>query len=52
MNDQDIEFRYATARDQETLAALLLETNRHYWGQTDGAEAMTAAAADAMISGC
>ena len=51
MEDQDIEFRFATAEDQSALASLLLESNRHYWGKKDGAEAMTAATADAMISG-
>lgn len=51
MTHEKIEFRFATAEDQNALADLLLESNRHYWGAKDGAEAMTVASADAVISG-
>ncbi|MEM9343294.1 MAG: GNAT family N-acetyltransferase [Pseudomonadota bacterium] len=51
MNSNDIRFRFATAEDQDVLAALMLESNRHYWGEDDNAVDMTAASADAMISG-
>ncbi|MEM8589036.1 MAG: GNAT family N-acetyltransferase [Pseudomonadota bacterium] len=46
-----LEIRFAEAADTSTLAGLMLEANRHYWGAWDGASAMTAASAQAMIAG-
>ncbi|MEM1197978.1 MAG: GNAT family N-acetyltransferase [Pseudomonadota bacterium] len=43
--------RFAKPEDHSVLAELLLTANRHYWGEWDGAEAMTAAAAEAMVTG-
>ncbi|MEO1223086.1 MAG: GNAT family N-acetyltransferase [Pseudomonadota bacterium] len=46
-----LEIRFAKATDVSTLAGLMLESNRHYWGDWDGASAMTSASAQAMIAG-
>ncbi len=43
--------RFAEPDDLPILADLLLTANRHYWGERDGARAMTVAAADAMVTG-
>ncbi|MEX0283549.1 MAG: N-acetyltransferase family protein [Paracoccaceae bacterium] len=47
----DITIRRAEAADQPALAALMLESNRHYWGAWDGAEEMTDTAAQAIVNG-
>lgn len=46
-----MKIRFADPADQSTLAELLLASNRHYWGELDSAASMTAATADALISG-
>lgn len=43
--------RYATRDDFEAVADLLLQSNRHYWGEKDGAEEMTRATAATLVSG-
>lgn len=46
-----LEFRFAEPKDHGALAELMLEANRHYWGEMDGAAEMTSKAADALVSG-
>lgn len=45
------EIRFAERADITVLSGLLLQSNRHYWGETEGAAAMTAKSAEAMIDG-
>lgn len=51
MQNSEIEFRFATVEDRHALAALLLESNRHYWGPTESAKSMTMATAEAIVTG-
>lgn len=51
MSQDQLEIRFADAADLPALSDLLQQANRHYWGETDGAPAMAAASAQAMISG-
>ena len=43
--------RIAGAADLEVVAALLLATNRYYWGPREGAEAATRQAAEDLLGG-
>ncbi|MEM9783902.1 MAG: GNAT family N-acetyltransferase [Pseudomonadota bacterium] len=45
------EFRHAESRDVPVLASLLLEANRHYWGEVEGASEMTSEVARAIVDG-
>lgn len=51
MQSHDLEIRFAEFADASVLAELLLESNHHYWGESSNSVAMTAASAEAMISG-
>lgn len=51
MSETALTIRHATAEDEATLAALMLETNRHYYGENSHAEAMTQEAAKLVFSG-
>ncbi len=42
--------RIAVRQDLDTVASLLLATNRHYWGVRDGAEAASRHAAEALLA--
>ncbi|MEM8598044.1 MAG: GNAT family N-acetyltransferase [Pseudomonadota bacterium] len=55
MNLSEFEFRFAGKQDGAALAELMLEANRYYWGEADGAAEMTSKAADVLVnsrSGC
>ena len=51
MKRSKFEFRFAEVQDSDALAELLLEANRHYWGEADGAAEMTSKAAHALVNG-
>ena len=51
MQSDQLEIRFAEPADVSALADLMLESNRHYWGEWDGAQAMTAKSAEAMVTG-
>ncbi|MEL6226268.1 MAG: GNAT family N-acetyltransferase [Pseudomonadota bacterium] len=51
MTRAEFEFRFAGLQDSSALAELMLEANRHYWGEADGAAEMTSKAADAPVTG-
>ena len=51
MNLSKFEFRFAELQDSDPLAELMLEANRHYWGESDGAAEMTSKAAHALVNG-
>lgn len=55
MDRSEIEFRFATGEDHAVLTELIEEANRHYWGEAQSHEAMSAKTAKALVnnlSGC
>lgn len=51
MEPTRFEFPFAEPPDIEALAAIMLEANRYYWGDSDGAAEMTLKAANALVMG-
>ncbi|WP_299869782.1 GNAT family N-acetyltransferase [uncultured Roseobacter sp.] len=51
MRETKFEFWFAKLQDQAALADLMLEANRHYWGEAKHAVEMTSKAADTLVHG-
>lgn len=51
MSRSEFQFRFADAQDHAALADLVLEANRHYWGQTENDVEMASKTAEALVAG-